>query len=197
MQANFPGFEEPSICDSYMGCFSVASMDSTSATEVINKLSLGLAILLIVGYALGLPFTLKTHRESFAAAEHAATDETRWPIGLALTTLAAVTILVALVSEIFVESVQEAAKVYGMTPAFAGFVVVALVGGAAEMASAFSGARRLKFCERPSRPAADEADESGKSCRARTRSAGCPQPIVPQFNLQGRVVIEGSAFPGV
>ncbi|ARO31237.1 sodium/calcium antiporter protein [Rhizobium sp. NXC14] len=147
-----------------------ASMDSTSATEVINKLSLGLAILLTVGYALGLLFTLKTHREFFAAAEHAETDETRWPIGVALTTLAGVTILVALVSEIFVESVQEAAKVFGMTPAFVGFIVVALVGGAAEMASAFSGARRLKFCERLSRP----ADESGKSCRARTRSAGCP-----------------------
>lgn len=91
----------------------VASMDSTSATEVINKLSLGLAILLIVGYALGLLFTLKTHREFFAAAEHAETDETPWPIGLALTTLAGVTILVALVSEIFVESVQEAAKFLG------------------------------------------------------------------------------------
>jgi len=29
-----------------------------------------------------------------------------------------------------------------MTPAFVGFIVVALVGGAAEMASAFSGAPR-------------------------------------------------------
>ncbi|MBB3351091.1 Ca2+:H+ antiporter [Rhizobium sp. BK049] len=123
----------------------VASMDSTSATEVINKLSLGLAILLIVGYALGLLFTLKTHREFFATAEHAESDETPWPIGVALTTLAGVTILVALVSEVFVESVQEAAKVFGMTPAFVGFIVVALVGGAAEMASAFSGARKNRL----------------------------------------------------
>ena len=64
-----------------------------------------------------------------------------WPVGLALATLAVVTVVVALVSEIFVESVQEAAIAFGMTPAFVGFVV-ALVGGAAEMASAFSGARR-------------------------------------------------------
>ena len=61
---------------------------------------------------------------------------------LALATLAGVTVLVALVSEIFVESVQEAAETFGMTPAFVGFIVVALVGGAAEMASAFSGARK-------------------------------------------------------
>ena len=45
-------------------------------------------------------------------------------------------------SEIFVESVQQAADAFGMTPAFVGFIVVALVGGAAEMASAFSAARK-------------------------------------------------------
>ena len=59
--------------------------------------------------------------------------------------LAGVTVLVALVSEIFVESVQEAAVAFGMTPAFVGFIVVALVGGAAEMASAFSGARKNRL----------------------------------------------------
>ena len=57
-------------------------------------------------------------------------------------TLAVVTVLVALVSEVFVESVQHAAEAFGMTPAFVGFIVVALVGGAAEMVSAFSGAAR-------------------------------------------------------
>ncbi len=45
-------------------------------------------------------------------------------------------------SEIFVESVQEAAKEFGMSPAFVGFVVVALVGGAAEMTVALSAARK-------------------------------------------------------
>ena len=53
--------------------------------------------------------------------------------------------LVALVSEVFVESVQDAAETFGMTPAFVGFIVVALVGGAAEMASAFSGARKNRL----------------------------------------------------
>ncbi len=53
--------------------------------------------------------------------------------------------LVALVSEIFVASVQEAAVTFGMTAAFVGFIVVALVGGAAEMASAISGARKNRL----------------------------------------------------
>ena len=66
-------------------------------------------------------------------------------MGLALTTLAGVTILVALVSEVFIESVQQAAVTFGMTPAFVGFIVVALVGAAAEMASAFAGARKNRL----------------------------------------------------
>jgi len=120
----------------------VSHADSPVVTEFTRKLSLGLSVLLIAAYGLGMLFSLKTHRELFASAESGEASEPPWPIGLALGTLAGVTVLVALVSEIFVDSVQEAAVSFGMTPAFVGFIVVALVGGAAEMASAFSGARK-------------------------------------------------------
>lgn len=50
--------------------------------------------------------------------------------------------LVALVSEIFVESVQKAAEPIGMSPAFIGFIIVSLVGAAAEFAVASSAARK-------------------------------------------------------
>ena len=120
----------------------IRQADSTPAAEFAQTLSLGLSVLLIFAYALGLVFTLGTHRELFAGAEHGSDGETPWPVGLALATLAGVTVVVALVSEVFVESVQGAAVALGMTPAFVGFVVVALVGGAAEMTSAFSGARK-------------------------------------------------------
>jgi Ca2+:H+ antiporter len=123
----------------------VATADSAAKAAFTQKLSLGLAVTLIVAYGLGMLFSLRTHREFFASAEHAAAGEdgeAPWPMGLALATLAGVTVLVALVSEIFVESVQKAAETFGMTPAFVGFIIVALVGGAAEMASAFSGARK-------------------------------------------------------
>src|SRR5262245_31867821 len=112
---------------------------------VMQSLSLGLSVLLIVVYGLSMLFSFKTHREVFAGAEHGEADETPWPLGPALATLAVVTVLVALVSEVFVESVQEAAVSLGMTPAFVGFVVVALVGAAAEMASAFSAARKNRL----------------------------------------------------
>lgn len=106
-----------------------------------QRLSLALAVLLIATYGLGLLFSLRTHRAHLAGAAHAEAHEASWPIGVALAVLAVVTVLVALVSEIFVESVQGAAAELGMTPAFVGFIVVALVGAAAEMVAAFAAAR--------------------------------------------------------
>ena len=123
----------------------VSMADSAAASEFTQDLSVGLSVLLIAAYGLSLVFSLKTHREFFGGADKAEAAEASWPMGLALATLAGVTVVVALVSEIFVESVQHAAETLGMTPAFVGFIVVALVGGAAEMASAFSAARKNRL----------------------------------------------------
>jgi Ca2+:H+ antiporter len=123
----------------------VSRADSVAGAAFTRKLSVGLSVLLIVAYALGLLYSLKTHRELFASAEAGEAGHAPWPMGLALATLAGVTVVVALVSEIFVESVQKAAAALAMTPAFVGFIVVALVGGAAEMASAFAGARKNRL----------------------------------------------------
>jgi Ca2+:H+ antiporter len=123
----------------------VSEADSTAGSAFTEMLSVALSVLLIAAYGLNLLFSLKTHREFFGGAEHTEAGEAPWPLGLALATLAGVTVLVALVSEVFVESVQQAAVAFGMTPAFVGFIVVALVGGAAEMASAFSGARKNRL----------------------------------------------------
>lgn len=123
----------------------IAKADLAPGAALTQKLSVALAVLLVAGYGLGLLFSLKTHREIFAGAEHAEAGEPAWPIGLALVTLVIVTVLVALVSEIFVESVQKAAETFGMSQAFVGFIVVALVGGSAEMAVAFSAARKNRL----------------------------------------------------
>ena len=126
----------------------VSGVQESARAEFMSHLSVGLAVLLIVVYALGMLFSLKTHKEMFVSAAHAGPEdehEEPWPMAVALTTLAVVTVIVALVSEVFVASVQEAAESFGMTPAFVGFIVVALVGGAAEMASAFAAARKNRL----------------------------------------------------
>ncbi len=123
----------------------IAELDVAQAEAMAQNLSAGLAVLLIVAYGLGLLFSLKTHKEFFASENHGETEEAGWSMGLAVGTLLGVTVLVALVSEIFVESVQKAATSLGMSPAFVGFIIVALVGAAAEMAVAFSAARKNRL----------------------------------------------------
>jgi Ca2+:H+ antiporter len=121
----------------------VSARDSLGVSGSTKTLSVALSFLLLLAYGLGLWFSLNTHRELFAssAEEH----EAAWPMSLALATLAGVTVFVALVSEVFVGSVQYAATAFGMSPAFVGFIVVALVGAAAEMAAAFSAARKNRL----------------------------------------------------
>ncbi|UGY15546.1 calcium/proton exchanger [Bradyrhizobium septentrionale] len=124
----------------------VADLDPARGEAMAQHLSTGLAVLLICAYGLGLLFSLKTHKELFASEEHGdESDDAGWPIGLAVSTLIAVTVLVALVSEIFVSSVQKAGETLGLSPAFVGFIIVALVGAAAEMAVAFSAARKNRL----------------------------------------------------
>jgi len=124
----------------------IGSSDRPGAAAFALQLSVGLSLLLLAAYVLGLLFSLRTHRELFASAAHEGSDEEEvWPVRVAVPALGIVTLLVALVSEIFVESVQQAAITFGMTPAFVGFIVVAIVGAAAEMTTAFSAARKNRL----------------------------------------------------
>jgi Ca2+:H+ antiporter len=121
--------------------------DRPEVAAIVQQLSIGLAVVLLLTYVLGLLFSLKTHKDLFASAGGGGhgEDEHLWPVKVAVVVLAVITVLVALVSEIFVESVQYAAITLGMTPAFVGFIVVALVGAAAEMTAAFAAALKNRL----------------------------------------------------
>src|SRR5690242_19990925 len=69
----------------------VSGADPAQSAAFTQTLSVCLSMLLILIYALGLLFSLGTHRASFAAAGHDEPEEVTWPIGVALATLAAVT----------------------------------------------------------------------------------------------------------
>jgi Ca2+:H+ antiporter len=123
----------------------IGHSDGLTGSTFVQDLSLGLSVLLIAGYALGLVFTLGTHRELFASAAAGEHGEGAWPMGPSVAALLGTTVAVALVGEVFVGSVQEASKSLGLSAAFVGFVVVAIVGAAAEITAAFSGARRNRM----------------------------------------------------
>lgn len=122
-----------------------ARIDALNMPSFAQPLSLALSAILLITYALSLIFSLKTHREFFASAGAGEHGEAPWPMAFSLCTLAASTLLIALVSEVFVESVQYAAIALGMSRAFVGFIVVSLVGAAAEMTSAFAAARKNRL----------------------------------------------------
>src|SRR5262245_44601106 len=98
----------------------IPSVAAEADAPFTQTVSLGLSVLLIVTYGLGLLFELKTHRELFTGADHEKSGEAEWPLVMALVTLAGVTVLVALVSEVFVESVQQAATALGLSPPLSG-----------------------------------------------------------------------------
>jgi Ca2+:H+ antiporter len=123
----------------------VGRVDALDVPSFMQPLSLGLSVILLTTYALSMVFSLKTHREFFASAGGGETHDAPWPMGVSLGILAVATVFIAMVSEIFVESVQHAAITFGMSKAFVGFIVVSLVGGAAEMVSAFSAARKNRL----------------------------------------------------
>jgi Ca2+:H+ antiporter len=96
-------------------------------------LSLAISIVLIAVYCAGLIFSLRTHRELFNPYhEGEGGDEAGWTMRRAVLALAASGVVVAILSEILVGSIEGAAKSAGLSEFFMGAVVVAIAGNAAE-----------------------------------------------------------------
>lgn len=122
-----------------------STVASTDAQTLPGSLSVVIAVILLASYGMSLVFTLGTHRKYFSAPQQATADEEVWPLSSAVLVLIGATIAVALVSEIFVASLSAASASLGLTPAFVGFIMVAVVGAAAEMTAAFAAARRNRL----------------------------------------------------
>ena len=99
----------------------------------VEHLSLLVAIVLILIYAAGQFFSLKTHKELFNPyAEDVEEPGEAWTMRKAITALAISGVLVGLMSEILVGSIEEASHDIGLSEFFVGVIVVAIVGNAAE-----------------------------------------------------------------
>ncbi len=110
-------------------------------TPVDERLSLGVAVVLIGVYAANLVYTLVTHRGLFACADVQG-EPAAWPWWQALGVLVAATAVTALEAEIVSDALEGTARGLGLTPFFLGVVVLAVVGNAAEYFSAVYFARR-------------------------------------------------------
>lgn len=120
---------------------------SDRGAQVEHELSLDIAIVLFLIYGLSLAFSLKTHRHLFGGETHDAHDlgEEPWSYRMSLGVLAAVAILIGLMSEMLVGSIEPAAHKLGLTQVFVGVILVALVGNAAEHSTAVLMAMKNKM----------------------------------------------------
>lgn len=152
----------------------VFSFRPESSTTRLDEVSALVAVILFGVYALSMLFMLRTNRSLFQAEErkpgadhgtaqlsgqgaepeavrtvHGGGGETgsgqTWSVKGAMVVLAAATVLVAIAAEFVASSVQEAGASLGLHSGFIGFVILPLVGNAAEQFSALALAAKDKM----------------------------------------------------
>ena len=121
-----------------------------------QRLSLAIAVVLILTYVAILIFSLVTHKQLFVGAEADIADddprtpddpqaEKPWPVAKAVGVLLIATLAVAWVSEFLVGAVEAAQHSLGVTETFVGVIIVAIVGNAAEHSTAITMAMKNKM----------------------------------------------------
>ena len=134
------------ICVALLVPAIIGKTDAGQQSFDIGNISLGISIIILIVYILSLVFSLKTHADFFKTVESEHVEQEKpWSLSLSLVVLALSATCIAIVSEIFVEAVGEAATNLGLSQAFIGFIIIPLVGAAAEMITVFSAAAKNKL----------------------------------------------------
>jgi Ca2+:H+ antiporter len=120
--------------------FFATHRDPTRA--LTHHVSVGVAVLLMIGYLLSLAYTMGTHRAVFgehrevATETHGAAHTPGWSLTRATIVLLLSAAFVGWLSEIMVGSTEEAIRHIGLSEVFVGLIVVPIIGNAAEHSSA-------------------------------------------------------------
>jgi Ca2+:H+ antiporter len=121
--------------------------------DSIQKLSVAVAVVLIIVYGLSLLFSMKTHaylydvgiaeqEEDPEASEHSPKKPNLW---LWVAVLLVVTLGVAIASELLVDSLEVATETLGLSSLFTGVILLPIIGNAAEHATAVTVAMKNKM----------------------------------------------------
>jgi Ca2+:H+ antiporter len=109
-------------------------------------LSVSISVVLLLVYGLFLAFSLGTHSALFSGSQDQDEGHAKpWPVPKAAAVLAASTIAIAVMSELLVGSIQPAAKALGLGSVFVAVFVVAILGNAAEHATAITVAMKNRM----------------------------------------------------
>jgi Ca2+:H+ antiporter len=118
---------------------------SGATAEALGSLSVSISVALLLVYLLYLGFTLVTHGSLFAGShvpEEGKAHAPSWDVRRSVMVLAAATATIAWVSEIMVAAIEPTAHEFGLSNVFVGVFVVAILGNAAEHATAISAAMK-------------------------------------------------------
>jgi Ca2+:H+ antiporter len=102
----------------------------------LGRLSVTIAVVLLFAYLLNLVFALVTHAALFKGSHVAEEREQHPSVARAVAVLAAATAAIAWMSEIMVGAIEPTAHELGLSNVFVGVFVVAIMGNAAEHATA-------------------------------------------------------------
>jgi Ca2+:H+ antiporter len=129
--------------------YTAEHMHDLHIAEHEHSVSIGTSVILLVVYALGLLFTLRTHAHIFSTppAQH---DEDRrgiemgesWSVGKSVGVLLVASAGIGLVAELLVGSAEVMAGNLGWNHIFVGVILLAIIGNAAEHSTAVMLARR-------------------------------------------------------
>ena len=108
----------------------------------LGQLSISISLVLLSVYLLFLAFSLVTHSSLFTGSYVPEQDHPRASVVRAAVTLGGATAVIAWMSEIMVGAIEPTAHEVGLTNVFVGVFVVAIVGNAAEHATAISAAMK-------------------------------------------------------
>lgn len=101
-----------------------------------EPLSIGVAVIMLVIYILGLYFSFHTHKDIYGTEDHPVEVKAKWSIKKSLLILCLATLGVAFESEFLVNSFEPMTKLSGLSSMFVGIILIPIIGNAAEHSTA-------------------------------------------------------------
>ena len=111
------------------------SVSPTLLNTRYEGLSLFVAIIMIIIYALSLFFSFNTHKDIYT--NHATEEaQAKWSLKKAITILLIATVLIAIESEFLVNGIEAITQTLGWSEFFVGIILIPIIGNAAEHTTA-------------------------------------------------------------
>ena len=111
-----------------------------ASSQSLNRLSVSISVVLLVVYLLYLVFALVTHSALFTGPYHEEEKGADARVGRSAAVLAGATAGIVWMSEILVSAIEPTSHEFGLSNVFVGVFVVAILGNAAEHATAITAA---------------------------------------------------------